>query len=125
MTGSKEQQLMPKELAQEIEMHFKSINDFKAQFEAQARSLFGSGWVWLIRDSNGVLKITTTVNQDNPLMDVVKQRGQPILALDVWEHAYYLNYQNKRADYIKNFWKIVNWQQVESYRLETMKMKKN
>jgi len=91
---------------------FGSMDKFKEQFAAAATSRFGSGWAWLILDDSGKLKIASTANQDNPLMDVVDQRGIPVLALDVWEHAYYLHYQNKRADYIKNWWNVVNWNKV-------------
>lgn len=89
-----------------------SIETFKTEFEKAGASRFGSGWVWLVKTNKG-LEITTTANQDNPLMDVTEVQGSPILALDVWEHAYYLQYQNKRADYLKNFWNVVNWNEAE------------
>lgn len=95
-----------------IEESFGSFDAFKQQFEVAATTRFGSGWAWLILDDSGKLKITSTPNQDNPLMDVAEVRGIPVLGLDVWEHAYYLKYQNKRADYIKNWWNIVNWKKV-------------
>ncbi len=120
LSGKKEDQVMPKELQAEIERNFKTLDNFKAEFEKKGSSLFGSGWVWLIRNTDGALEITTTINQDNPMMDLVETKGTPIFALDVWEHAYYLKYQNKRADYLKNFWKIVNWRQVEAYRQESL-----
>ncbi|PPU77101.1 superoxide dismutase [Xanthomonas cucurbitae] len=96
---------------------FGSEAAFQARFSEVATKLFGSGWAWLILKPDGALAITTTPNQDNPLMDVVSERGTPLLALDVWEHAYYLHYQNKRADYIKAWWPLVNWNQVNA-RLE-------
>ena len=95
----------------EITATFGSMEKFKTTFADSAAKRFGSGWAWLIVQ-NGKLKITTTANQDNPLMDVVAQKGAPILALDVWEHAYYLKYQNKRPDYIAAFWNVVNWDAV-------------
>lgn len=91
---------------------FGSMDKFKSAFADSAAKRFGSGWAWLIVQK-GKLKITTTPNQDNPLMDVVKENGVPILALDVWEHAYYLKYQNKRPDYISAWWSVVNWPEVE------------
>ncbi|WP_293944834.1 MULTISPECIES: superoxide dismutase [unclassified Sphingobacterium] len=95
-----------------INKTFGSIDKFKEQFAAAATTRFGSGWAWLILDDSGNLKITSTPNQDNPLMDVAEVKGIPVLGLDVWEHAYYLHYQNKRADYIKNWWNVVNWKKV-------------
>lgn len=99
------------ELAAEIKKEFGSIEDFKTKFAEAAMTRFGSGWAWLIwSKEEQKLKITSTANQDNPLMalnEIVK--GQPLLGLDVWEHAYYLHYQNKRVEYVANFWKIVNW----------------
>ncbi|OYZ23452.1 MAG: superoxide dismutase [Bdellovibrio sp. 28-41-41] len=107
-----------KELAARIDKDFVSLEKMKEQFEKQSLDIFGSGWAWLIVGKDGSLKITSTPNQDNPLMDVVAPQGRPILGLDVWEHAYYLNYQNKRADYVKAFWGLVNWQQVSDYYSE-------
>jgi Fe-Mn family superoxide dismutase len=109
---------MSSRLRRDIEKTFGSFDKFKVEFEKQGLSVFGSGWVWLGISSVGKLQITTTPNQDNPLMDVAPVAGQPILALDVWEHAYYLAYQNKRADYVKNFWRIVDWNQVSKYYSE-------
>lgn len=96
-----------------IEKKFNSFDKFKEEFNAAATSRFGSGWAWLIVDDNGNLEITSTPNQDNPLMDVADKKGTPILGLDVWEHAYYLKYQNKRPEYVTNFWNVVNWEEVE------------
>lgn len=96
-----------------IEKAFGSVAEFKTQFAAAASSRFGSGWAWLYFDGNKVLKIGSSPNQDNPLMNISDIKGFPLLGLDVWEHAYYLKYQNKRADYITNWWKVVNWDYVE------------
>ena len=100
-------------LAKTIEKKFGSFQAFKQQFEEAAKTRFGSGWAWLCYNSEEGLFIFSTPNQDNPLMDVAAKRGVPLLALDVWEHAYYLKYQNKRADYVSAFWNIVNWDRVE------------
>lgn len=99
-------------LADAINAAFGSFDEFKTKFAAAAAGRFGSGWAWLIKDSSGKLQITSTPNQDNPLMDVAEVKGTPILGLDVWEHAYYLNYQNRRPDYITAFWNVVNWDEV-------------
>lgn len=90
---------------------FGSLEQFKTLFNEASTKRFGSGWAWLIVN-NGKLMITSTPNQDNPLMDIAEVKGTPILCLDVWEHAYYLKYQNKRIDYIKAFWEVVNWNEV-------------
>ncbi len=100
------------DLASAIDSAFGSYDAFKEDFTQAAGSRFGSGWAWLIVDDSGSLKITSTPNQDNPLMDVADAHGTPILGLDVWEHAYYLNYQNQRPAYIEAFWNVVNWDQV-------------
>ena len=99
-------------LADAINAAFGSLDEMKAQFNAAAAGRFGSGWAWLIKDASGKLAITSTPNQDNPLMDVAEVKGTPILGLDVWEHAYYLNYQNRRPDYAAAFWNVVNWDEV-------------
>jgi Fe-Mn family superoxide dismutase len=91
---------------------FGSFENFKKEFSAAAATRFGSGWAWLCVDGNDKLFICSTANQDNPLMDVVPENGTPILGLDVWEHAYYLNYQNRRPDYISAFFNVINWKEV-------------
>lgn len=98
-------------IAEAITANFKSFDEFQREFNEKATKVFGSGWCWLI-EQNGKLKIITTANQDNPLMNIATEKGKPLLALDVWEHAYYLKYQNKRADYINNWWNVVNWNKV-------------
>jgi len=100
-------------LLTDIEAQFTSVAAFKTQFSDAAKTRFGSGWAWLYVDSQKKLKIGSSPNQDNPLMDISEIKGFPLLGLDVWEHAYYLKYQNKRADYIENWWKIVNWDYVQ------------
>jgi Fe-Mn family superoxide dismutase len=100
-------------LLTDIEAQFSSVAAFKTQFSDAAKTRFGSGWAWLYVDNQKKLKIGSSPNQDNPLMDVSDIKGFPLLGLDVWEHAYYLKYQNKRADYIENWWKIVNWDYVQ------------
>jgi Fe-Mn family superoxide dismutase len=99
-------------LSDAINGAFGSFDEFKAKFSAAAAGRFGSGWAWLVVDSSKKLQITSTPNQDNPLMDVAEIKGFPVLGLDVWEHAYYLNYQNRRPDYIAAFWNVVNWNEV-------------
>ena len=100
-------------LADDIKAAFGSFDDFKAKFEAAGLGRFGSGWVWLV-SNGGKLEIVSTPNQDNPLMGkaVAGCEGKPVIGADVWEHAYYLKYQNKRADYLKAFWNVVNWNAV-------------
>ncbi|MGB3618567.1 MAG: superoxide dismutase [Catalinimonas sp.] len=99
------------ELAEAIDSAFGSFDAFKEKFAAAAATRFGSGWAWLI-SQGGKLAVTSTPNQDNPLMDVADEQGTPLLGLDVWEHAYYLNYQNRRPEYIAAFWNVVNWDEV-------------
>ena len=96
-------------LLSKIVKQYDSLDNFKAEFSKAAKTLFGSGWAWLIMTPDKELRIVTSENQDNPLMDIAKVKGVPLLTIDVWEHSYYLKYQNRRADYIKNFWNIVNW----------------
>jgi superoxide dismutase, Fe-Mn family len=101
-------------LAAEINATFGSFDEFKKLFNQAAATRFGSGWAWLCVNKSGKLEVCSTPNQDNPLMDVETNgcAGKPILGLDVWEHAYYLNYQNRRPDYISAFWSVVNWNEV-------------
>ncbi|MEP6646581.1 MAG: superoxide dismutase [Saprospiraceae bacterium] len=100
------------DLAKEIDARFSSFSEFKEAFSRAGTTQFGSGWAWLIVDPAGELAVTSTPNQDNPVMNVSAIKGVPILGLDVWEHAYYLNYQNRRPDYITAFWNVVNWKEV-------------
>jgi Fe-Mn family superoxide dismutase len=98
-------------LAAAIDAAFGSFDAFKEKFSNAGMTRFGSGWAWLIV-KDGKLEISSTPNQDNPLMDVAEVKGKPILGVDVWEHAYYLKYQNRRADYLNAFWSVVNWKKV-------------
>jgi superoxide dismutase, Fe-Mn family len=100
-------------LGEAINQKFGSFDNFKSEFSNAAATRFGSGWAWLVSTKDG-LKIISTPNQDNPLMDIAEIKGNPLLCLDVWEHAYYLLYQNRRADYIAAFWNIVNWNEVSN-----------
>ena len=110
-------------LAIAIARDFGSFNDFKNQYEDAASKQFGSGWTWLVTDKSGKLQITSTANQDNPLMSNAIVKGTPILALDVWEHAYYLNYQYKRKKYIDAFFNVINWKKVAERYDEARKAK--
>ena len=120
------------ELLKKITKQFGSFTAFKKEFDTIAKERFGSGWVWLVLTAKNTLKIMSTPNQDNPLMNVIEGGGFPILGLDLWEHAYYLKYRNKKDEYITNFWKVVNWEFVsklyemrtETKLLESTKMKK-
>jgi Fe-Mn family superoxide dismutase len=101
------------QLLKAINSSFGSLQAMQTQFSQAAATRFGSGWAWLIRTADGALAITSTANQDNPLMDLPEiDRGTPLLGLDVWEHAYYLKYQNRRPDYIAAWWDLVNWNEV-------------
>ena len=99
-------------LAEAINKKFGSFDQFKETFSTAAATRFGSGWAWLCVDTEGALCVCSTPNQDNPLMDVAERQGMPILGLDVWEHAYYLKYQNRRPEYIAAFWNLVHWKEV-------------
>lgn len=110
-------------LAKKIKDTFGSVEKLQEEFNKAAAARFGSGWAWLILQKSGDLKVVSTPNQDNPYMDVAEVQGCPIIGLDVWEHAYYLKYQNKRADYASAFWKVLNWEQAE--KNYTAALKKN
>lgn len=103
------------DLEKAISSTFGSLDILKEKLNAAALSRFGSGWVWLYVGLDGKLAICTTANQDNPLMDIAENKGMPILPIDLWEHAYYLKYQNKRADYLTAIWNVINWKEVSSY----------
>jgi Fe-Mn family superoxide dismutase len=119
------------ELYKKITKQWGTFSNFKKEFEKQGKERFGSGWVWLVLTSKNTLKIMSTPNQDNPLMNVIEGGGFPLLGLDLWEHAYYLKYKNKRDEYITNFWKVVNWDfvtkmyemKIETKLAESTKMK--
>ncbi|MCU7695017.1 superoxide dismutase [Haoranjiania flava] len=102
------------ELAAAIDAAFGSFEDFKSKFNEAAGARFGSGWAWLVV-KDGKLQITSTPNQDNPLMDVADVKGKPVLGIDVWEHAYYLKYQNRRPDYMQAVWNVINWKKVAEH----------
>jgi Fe-Mn family superoxide dismutase len=100
-------------LAVAIDKKFGSFSLFKEQFTEVAKGRFGSGWAWLVVTPDGSLQIGSTANQDNPLMNISSLKGVPLLGLDVWEHAYYLRYQNRRGDYIASWWSLIDWGAVE------------
>ncbi len=102
---------MSESLKLKIEESFGTVEEFMSKFEQAGLTRFGSGWAWLVKTSEGKLEVISTANQDNPLVD----GKMPLLGLDVWEHAYYLKYQNRRAEYVKAFWQIVNWSKVEEF----------
>jgi Fe-Mn family superoxide dismutase len=112
MTPNKDQEPSGK-IREAIDATFGSFKDFKDTFTKAAMGRFGSGWAWLVKRGNTLI-VSSTPNQDNPLMDVAEIQGIPILGIDVWEHAYYLKYQNRRAEYIEAFWHVINWEEVES-----------
>jgi superoxide dismutase, Fe-Mn family len=108
------------DLAAAIDAVYGSMDEFKAEFEAAGAARFGSGWVWLIVNEAGELEITSTPNQDNPLMDVADVQGTPVIGNDVWEHAYYLTYNNRRADYLSAWWDVVDWEDVSAKYAEAL-----
>ena len=99
-------------MADAINAAFGNFEEFKTKFNGAGATRFGSGWAWLIKNNDGKLEICSTPNQDNPLMDIAEVKGTPLLGCDVWEHAYYLNYQNRRPDYMTAFWNVINWEEV-------------
>ena len=108
-------------LANAIANDLGGMEKLKADFAAAGMTRFGSGWAWICVDANKKLCVCSTPNQDNPLMDIADCKGTPILGMDVWEHAYYLHYQNRRGDYINAFWEIINWEKVEELYNEAVK----
>jgi Fe-Mn family superoxide dismutase len=108
-------------LSASINQAFGSFDKFKETFSNAAKTRFGSGWAWLVVNADKTLAVGSTPNQDNPLMDISPLKGTPILTIDVWEHAYYLKYQNKRADYVEAFWNVVNWDEVNRRYAEALK----
>ena len=102
-------------LAEAINSAFGSFDELKTKFNAAAAGRFGSGWAWVIKNSSGKLELCSTPNQDNPLMDVAEVKGSPILGVDVWEHAYYLKYQNRRPEYLGAIWNVISWDKVAEH----------
>lgn len=109
------------ELSEALNKAFGSFDKFKETFSNAAKTRFGSGWAWLVLKSDKTLAVGSTANQDNPLMDISQVKGTPLLALDVWEHAYYLKYQNRRPEYVDAFWNVVNWEEVNSRYSQALK----
>jgi Fe-Mn family superoxide dismutase len=110
------------ELLEAINKAFGSFDEFRKQFSAAAATRFGSGWAWLVKTTGGLV-VTSTPNQDNPLMDIAEVKGTPLLTIDVWEHAYYLKYQNRRPEYIEAFWNVINWDYIAEIYLKTQDQK--
>ena len=118
MIGPNQNSGMSERLKNELIKNFGSIESFKQEFEKSGIARFGSGWVWLVKIPDGSLKICSTPNQDNPLMDITEVKGKPVLTCDVWEHAYYLKYLNRRDSYLSAFWPVVDWPRVEKLIFE-------
>ena len=118
MTGDSAKKEMPKRLETELIKYFGSVDKFKELFRNAGLERFGSGYSWLVRASNGSLQVGSTADQDNPLMDNATFKGVPLLACDVWEHAYYLQYQNRRGDYLNAFWNVIDWKKVDELAFE-------
>jgi Fe-Mn family superoxide dismutase len=108
-------------LGKAIDAKFGSFDAFKEEFKKASITRFGSGWAWLIAQKDGSVAVSSTPNQDNPLMDVADVKGFPVIGLDVWEHAYYLKFQNKRPDYVEAFWNVVDWNKAEARYLAAQK----
>ena len=117
----KAQKLPSGELEKKIIESFGGIEELKSQINQAGATRFGSGWAWLVLTKDGNLVVSSTPNQDNPLMDIAEVRGIPILGIDVWEHAYYLKYQNKRPDYLSAIWEVIDWKKVEDNYHEALK----
>ena len=108
-------------LGKAIDAKFGSFDAFKEEFKKASITRFGSGWAWLVAQKDGSVAVSSTPNQDNPLMDVADVKGFPVIGLDVWEHAYYLKFQNKRPDYVDAFWNVVDWNKAEARYLDAQK----
>ena len=108
-------------LGKAIDAKFGSFDAFKEEFKKASITRFGSGWAWLVVQKDGSVAVSSTPNQDNPLMDVADVKGFPVIGLDVWEHAYYLKFQNKRPDYVDAFWNVVDWNKAEARYLDAQK----
>ncbi len=118
MSPTAKDSVVSEELRLALETKWQNLENLKTEFNKAATGVFGSGWAWVIKDQSKNLSIVTTPNQDNPLMDIATQRGKPIIGIDVWEHAYYLKHQNKRADYVADFWNVIDWAQVSKWYAE-------
>ena len=115
MSPNAKTSVMSDNLRMAMEAKWQNMDNLKTEFNKAATGVFGSGWAWVIKDQSNALSIVTSPNQDNPVMDIAAQRGKPIMGIDVWEHAYYLKHQNKRADYIADFWNVIDWNQASKW----------